>query len=191
MQSKKIGMFGGSFNPFHNGHINCIVEAKKALGLDTVMVIPAYKNPLKPMIQSPTPQQRLHMSTLSCKDYDFIYVDDRDIKRKGDSFTIVSVKELEKMYSDIYLIMGADLFGFFYDYAGYDEIAKRVKVVVASRLGYEIKKGRDIIHIKLNDIDISASRLRKWIKQNNNRVYDYMNKNVVEFIKENKLYLDY
>lgn len=190
MQSKKIGMFGGSFNPFHIGHINCIVETRKVLGLDSVMVIPAYKNPLKPMIESPTPEQRLHMTKLSCKEHDFIYVDDRDINRKGDSFTILSIKELEKMYSDIYLIMGADLFGFFYDYEGYDEIAKRVRVVVASRPGYEIKKGRDIIHVKLNDIDISASRLRDWIKKNDSRLYDYMNKEVVDFIKEQKLYLD-
>ena len=125
MQNKKIGMFGGTFNPFHSGHINCIVEAKRVLGLDSVIVIPAYKNPLKPMIESPTPAQRLHMANLSCKEYDFVCVDDRDIRRKKDSYTILSIKELEKLYSDIYLIMGADLFRFFHDYEGYDDIAKR------------------------------------------------------------------
>ncbi len=189
MQNKKVGMFGGTFNPFHSGHINCIVEAKRILDLDLVVVIPAYKNPLKPMIQSPTPEQRLHMARVSCADYDFINVDDRDVVRKSDSFAILSIKELKKIYSDIYLIMGADLFRYFHDWDGYDEIIKRVKVAVTTRPGYEIKKGHDITQIKLKkDIDISASKIREWIVKGDDKVYDFVNKDVVDYIKANHLY---
>ena len=188
MKSKKVGMFGGTFNPFHSGHINCIKEAKKILGLDLVFVIPAYKNPLKPIILSPTPDQRFEITKIACQDFDFIKVDNRDIKRKTDSFTITSLNELKKTYNDLHLIMGADLFRCFPEWDDYQAITSQAKIAVATRPGFEIKNVSQITKVTLNDIDISASRIRSYVAKKDKLLHKYLNKNVIDFIYKNNLY---
>ena len=85
---ERIGIYGGSFNPPHIGHIQAAKQAVEALKLDKLLVIPAGIAPHKQMPgNSPTPQQRLDMLRLTLADCPQIEVSDLELKREGPSYT--------------------------------------------------------------------------------------------------------
>ena len=108
----KIAMFGGSFNPIHNGHIMLANAFQKELSLDKVLIIPTYIPPHKQRDYSVSPQQKLEMCRLAVKDMPFAEVSDIEIKRQGASYTYMTLQELRKIYphDELYLITGADMF---------------------------------------------------------------------------------
>ncbi len=108
----KIAMFGGSFNPIHNGHIMLANAFQKELALDKVLIIPAYIPPHKQRDYSVSPQQKLEMCRLAVKDMPFAEVSDIEIKRQGASYTYMTLQELKTIYphDELYLITGADMF---------------------------------------------------------------------------------
>ena len=110
---ERIGIYGGSFNPPHIGHIQAAKQAVEALNLHKLLVIPAGVAPHKQMPgNSPTPQQRLDMLRLTLADCPEIAVSDLELKREGPSYTYETVLQLRKMYPDACLIlfMGTDMF---------------------------------------------------------------------------------
>lgn len=107
----KVGIFGGTFNPPHMGHLTSLQLVSKKLGLQKINVVVAAQNPLKVAIEGPTPEQRLEMTREALKGWgDLFFVDDQEIKRGGKSFTIDTVKNLRKNVSaeDLFLIVGMD-----------------------------------------------------------------------------------
>ena len=110
---ERIGIYGGSFNPPHIGHIQAAKQAVEALKLHKLLVIPAGVAPHKQMPgNSPTPQQRLDMLRLTLADCPEIAVSDLELKREGPSYTYETILQLRKMYPDACLIlfMGTDMF---------------------------------------------------------------------------------
>ena len=79
----KIAMFGGSFNPIHNGHIMLAKAFAKELSLDKLLIIPTYIPPHKLGDYSVSPEQKLDMCRLAVKDIPFAEVSDIEIKRQG------------------------------------------------------------------------------------------------------------
>ncbi len=65
---EKVALFGGSFNPFHVGHINAIQSLQKALDFDRIVILPSAQNPLKDVVDGPTGAERLEMVRLGLKD---------------------------------------------------------------------------------------------------------------------------
>ena len=108
----RIGIYGGTFNPPHIGHIRAAQYAITALNLDRLMLIPACISPHKPLPEnSPTPEQRMEMlriATLGTQ----IEISDIELQRGGTSYTYETVAELKKAYPDEELIflMGTDMF---------------------------------------------------------------------------------
>ncbi|MGZ4162085.1 MAG: nicotinate-nicotinamide nucleotide adenylyltransferase, partial [Neobacillus sp.] len=93
----RVGIFGGSFNPPHMGHINSLVTVQKKAGLDKIHVVPAAQNPLKTQVAGPTNEQRLELVKLALNSYGKqFYVDDQEIRRGGLSYTIDTVMNLRK-----------------------------------------------------------------------------------------------
>ncbi|MEE6250832.1 MAG: adenylyltransferase/cytidyltransferase family protein, partial [Bdellovibrionota bacterium] len=89
----KIGLFGGSFNPIHLGHIQSVIDVTDRLELEKVFVIPAYLNPHKEPIEGPSPEQRLEITKVGMEDYkEFVNVDEQEILRKGPSFTVETLQ---------------------------------------------------------------------------------------------------
>lgn len=108
----RIGMFGGSFNPIHNGHIQLIRGIIDELSLDRLLVIPSFLPPHK-LVKTPiSPEDRIRMCQLSISDIPSAKVSDIEIKRGGKSYTYETLQELYSIYpnDDLFLIMGADMF---------------------------------------------------------------------------------
>ena len=110
---ERIGIYGGSFNPPHIGHIQAAKEAVNALNLSKLLVIPAGIAPHKEMPEnSPTAQQRLDMVRLTLADCPQIEVSDLELKREGASYTYETILQLHRQYPEATLIlfMGTDMF---------------------------------------------------------------------------------
>ena len=110
---ERIGIYGGSFNPPHIGHIQAAKEAVNALHLSKLLVIPAGIAPHKEMPEnSPTVQQRLDMLRLTLADCPQIEVSDLELKREGASYTYETILQLRRQYPEATLIlfMGTDMF---------------------------------------------------------------------------------
>ncbi|MFN3453984.1 MAG: nicotinate (nicotinamide) nucleotide adenylyltransferase [Pseudobdellovibrio sp.] len=211
----KIGIFGGSFNPPHNGHVNSLTTVQKKMGFDKIHIIPNSQNPLKVPTEAPSAEHRLEMAKLAFSTYgSAFYVDDVELKRGGKSFTIDTVKELRKQYDakNLYLIIGADNFEQFSSWKDYKNILEEVNLVVTTRPGYQIPEtedefpdylngliaesdfgavelttGRSIEFITLQDLDISSSELRKKLRVGR-PVEKYLPLSVESYLKKNSLY---
>ncbi len=211
----KIGIFGGSFNPPHNGHVNSLVTVQKKMGFDKIHIIPNNQNPLKIPTELPGPEHRIEMVKQAFSTYgSAFYVDDIEIKRGGKSYTIDTVKALRKEFEskDLYLIIGADNFENFSEWKDYKKILKEINLVVTTRPGYaipetedefpdylngmiaesdfgtvELTTGRSIEFITLSDLDISSSELRKKLRLGR-PVDKFLPLSVESYIKANKIY---
>lgn len=188
----KRGFFGGSFNPPHNGHIQSLLGVQKKLGLKTVHIIPSFSNPLKVNLEGPGPEERLEMTRLAFQSYgDQFVVDDREILRKGKSYTIDTIKELKKEFpgDELYMIIGADLFEELPEWKNFEKIFEEINVVVMTRPGFELpssldelppwlkplteefdfnfaqlKTDKTIQFVSLPEIDVSATNVRKRLR---------------------------
>jgi nicotinate-nucleotide adenylyltransferase len=107
----RIGVFGGTFDPPHVGHLLLASDAREALRLDSLIFIPAATQPFK--IHSPaiaSPQDRLEMVRLAVADDANYTVDDTEIARKGLSFTVDTLEHLSKKHpgAELFLLLGED-----------------------------------------------------------------------------------
>lgn len=211
----KIGIFGGSFNPPHVGHVNAVTTVQKKLGLDLIHIIPAAQNPLKHPIEGATPEQRFKMTTLAFESYgkQFI-INDCEIKRGGKSFTIDTIKTLQQQNpkDDLYLILGFDAFEEFGQWKDSTKIIELANLIVVSRPGGEFPDNKDslpeffkpfvtqfefnvvelttqksIQFLTLKDIEISAADLRKKLRTNRN-TEKFLPLSVESYIKEHHIY---
>lgn len=215
MSNTKVGLFGGSFNPIHLGHIQSVVDVANKMELDKVFVIPAYLNPHKITMDGPTPEQRLEITRIGMEDYsEFVGVDDQEILRKGPSYTIETIRSYLSEYepSDLHLILGVDTFQRFDEWKEFEEILANSNLIVTSRPGshlpfsiedipkgvrplvaafdrnyIELTTGRHIEFIRIEDVDISATDVRKKLRTGH-RVEKFLSFPVEKYIKDNNLY---
>ena len=152
----RIGIFGASFNPLHLGHLNLLIQVQEKFEFDLIKVIPAFQNPLGALIEEGiSPEKRLSIVRKVFKDYSFVEVDDQEIKRKGMSYTIDTIRNLEQdnpSFKEIFLIMGIDQLIRFDKWKAFKTIIEKVHLVVCSRNGYKC------------DISVISPSLRPYIQ---------------------------
>lgn len=106
----RLGIYGGSFDPVHLGHLLVAQAAREELGLDRVVFIPAAQSPFKPGSQ-PTPGDlRSRMLRLALQGWEWAEVDERELKRGGVSYTVETLRELvaENPGAELFYLIGAD-----------------------------------------------------------------------------------
>lgn len=210
----RVGIFGGSFNPIHMGHINCVSTVQSRMNLDKIVVVPAAQNPLKPELEGPTAHQRLEMAKIGLGEFPFVVVDDREIQRGGASYTIETVKDYASKVppENLYLIVGLDQFEHFDKWKEFAEILTLANLIVVSRPNHNLPfseedlapglrnlvavfdrqfialtTGRSIEFLRLADVDVSASEVRKRLRTGRN-VDRHITIGVEDYIRQNQLY---
>lgn len=214
-ENLRIGVFGGTFNPLHVGHIQCVRMVKSRLGIDRIHVVPAAQNPRKPRTEGPKDEDRLEMCRVGfASDADYVTVDDRELTRGGLSYTVTTLESFAKEYdpSQLHLIIGMDQFEELDRWHRIDRIFELASVIVVSRPGHvipysiadfpeglrplladfekgfgQLTSGRHIEFLRMPDADVSASDLRKRLRTGRS-VEKYMTIEVEEFIKSRGLY---
>lgn len=108
----KMALFGGTFDPIHEGHIQLALEFARRLQLDRVLLVPTFVPPHKLKSEMATAADRLHMCRLAAEKHPVLEVSEIEISRGGASFTVDTLETLQGQYPDTqwYLITGADMF---------------------------------------------------------------------------------
>lgn len=129
----KYGVFGGTFDPPHEGHTEVARAAMEHLGLDEVVFVPAFKNPLKGRRTS-GPQQRLKMTKLHVEDEPGFSVSDIEISRGGESYMIETIEELMMAKpGEIWLILGSDSMRTYMEWKSPEKLARLVNFGIVVR----------------------------------------------------------
>ena len=196
----KIAMFGGSFNPIHNGHIMLANAFQKELSLDKVLIIPTYIPPHKQRDYSVSPQQKLEMCRLAVKDMPFAEVSDIEIKRQGASYTYMTLQELRKIYphDELYLITGADMFMTIHQWKNPEIIFQLAVICGVPRNDDDIshlQKQSDYLHslgaktkiLDMNIITVSSTQIRNNVSHNKS-ISGMVNPDIENYIIKNNLY---
>ncbi len=195
----RIGLFGGSFNPIHRGHINLAVSVMKKLMLDKVIFIPSGLAPHKSSSEYADSADRLEMCRLATEEYESFEVSDYEINKSGKSYSVYTVEHFRKIFPDdeLFLMVGSDMLLTFDTWFRYEDILKNAVLAAVSRNGNDFDElykmterlsdlGR-IVVINNDAITISSSKIRKMIK-NNEDISCYLNGKVVKYIILKNLY---
>lgn len=198
--SRKTAMFGGSFNPIHNGHIQLANVCKEQLSLDRIIIIPTGVTPNKDNSEMLSPLHRLNMCRIACKPYSHLEVSDIEINREGKSYTKDTLKALKSLYPDdeLYLIVGADMFLSFLLWKNYEEIFSLATIIGCPRdenscaelLSFSEKLrefGAKSIILKNPVMTVSSTKIRRKLK-NKEDVSDLLSDDVFKYIVNNNLY---
>jgi nicotinate-nucleotide adenylyltransferase len=188
---KSIGILGGSFNPIHFGHLLMAQSALESLKLDLVLFVPAHCSPFKTRDVMPSDKDRLAMVKAAIKGHPCFDVYEGELKRKGVSYTIDTLRELKATYpkASFYLLLGADSLPRFHLWKDPQEIVKLAKLAVLNRPGVDKKYPKRLSHVKVNmpAVDISSSDMRTRLKQKKS-IWYLTPKNVIRYISRHQLY---
>lgn len=197
---ERIGIFGGTFNPLHRGHLQAAAQALDALGLSKLLLIPNREAPHKSLpADSPTPEQRLEMLRLAVRD-PRMQVSDLELSRPGPSYTVDTVLELRRKHprAELVLLMGSDMFLGFEKWKDPDIVLENAALGVFCR-GYAGEKerceakaaqytaiGRDVYLLDNPVVDISSTQLRRLLVFGGAGAF--LPEKVEAYIRQNGLY---
>ncbi|MCH6574696.1 MAG: nicotinate-nucleotide adenylyltransferase [Bacteroidetes bacterium] len=166
----KVGIFGGTFDPIHHGHLITAQSVREIRDLDKIIFIPSFISPHKADANSASPEHRMNMLKLAVEGVDFFEVSDYEIKKEGISYTIDTLKEFKKKYDELEFIIGYDNIFKFHTWKNPDEIMKIAKILVLKRKSslpppHEDKYVKSAIFVETRGIEISATDIRERVKQ--------------------------
>lgn len=196
----RIGIFGGAFNPVHNGHICLAENYLNALSLDKILFIPTSVPPHKTAEYLAPGKDRINMLKSAVSGNDKFETTDIEFKRKGKSYSFDTITQLKKIYplDELFLIVGSDQFFSFQSWYRADDILSMVTVVTAAREKNEYKALLDFksqhdnmkntIVSNFSVIEVSSSEIRNKIKAGAD-ISALVPEAAADYIKENKLYV--
>ena len=129
---ERIGIYTGTFNPVHLGHLRAARYAREALRLDRVLLIPDGLTPHKTLPRnSPTGQQRLDMLTMCLETEEGLTCSDMALCREGVSYTWQTVTRIREAFPDaeLFLLMGSDMLDNLHQWRGVEEIFRNAAVL--------------------------------------------------------------
>lgn len=195
----RVGIYGGTFDPIHIGHLNLAIQIKEKKPLDEIWLVPAHVNPLKTDIKSASPSDRLQMLELAIENLPFIKISRIELDRPAPSYTVDTIRMLQEQYPryEFSLILGTDSLARFEEWKEPQEIVKRVPLIIGTRRGIESipdfsnnlsmqKAVKDGI-MELGAMDISATDIRDRINRGLYIEHQVPAK-VVDYIYDNHLY---
>lgn len=201
-----IGIYGGSFDPIHLGHLKTAAAITKELSLKKCYLMPCSQPAIKKNLYF-SDKQRLAMLKLALADYQQLSLNDSEMKQGGKSYTIQTLKRLkdENINATLCLIIGIDNFNTFKKWKNWQDFYKFTHIIVLRRPNYECDKNYNIDNfIKVTDnkllkeqkngllyfantplIDTSSSDIRYKIKKGDN-LQKYLPEKIINYIKNIK-----
>ena len=166
----KIGIFGGTFDPVHKGHVALAKGALKEIGLDRLVFVPAIRSPLKSRSPVSSSVQRLRMLRSAVKKIPRCEVSLLELNRSGPSRTIETVKRFRKKYpgSRLYFVMGSDSLENFKRWRRWREILADCELVVGKRKDAKVRPAKELerkaLFLMSPMPDVSSTRVRLALK---------------------------
>jgi nicotinate-nucleotide adenylyltransferase len=130
----RLGLLGGSFNPIHFGHLLVADQVRESLALDRVLFIPAGTPPHKPAAELAPAHHRLAMTELAVREHPHFAVSDLEIRRRGPSYTVDTLRALGG-HGELWLLIGSETFLDLLSWREPREVARLARLVVVPRVG--------------------------------------------------------
>ena len=190
---KEVGVFLGSFNPIHNGHLIMANYMCEFTALDEVWLIVTPHNPLKSRQDMLDEQVRLEMVELAVDNYDKIKASDVELHMERPSFTINTLNKLSQLYPEcnFSLIIGADNWAFFNKWKEYKNIVDNYKILIYPRQGVDVVIPKHLSEtttlVNAPIVEISSTFIRTSIKEKKN-VRAFLPPEVYDYIESKNLY---
>lgn len=203
-----LGVYGGTFNPVHYGHLRTALEVKQAFSLDEIRLIPCHVPPHRGQPEV-DPENRLQMLQLAVQGAQGMIVDRRELDRSGPSYMVDTLSSLQAEFPNVTLLLfiGTDAFSGLERWHRWRNLFDYAHVVVMTRPGYQAVELSDYFRLRLVDdpmalqqaqagllyfqivtqLEISASAIREQIKQRHDPRF-LLPDNVITYINQHKLY---
>jgi len=212
----RLGVFGGTFNPIHVGHLRAVIEVQEAFTLDRLLLIPSANPPHKGAEDIAAAQDRLQMVRLAVEGLPSLEASDVELARSGPSYTIETLRYFRNFFgpeSVIHFVVGADAFSEITTWKSYHQLFATAHFIVMTRPGCKLNNPEHFIHthiskdyrydatagryshprwcsiscLNITHLDISATQIRDWIRHG--RSIRFLVPDTVEaFIKTKGLY---
>jgi len=208
-----IGVFGGSFDPVHFGHINPLIELSELFDFKEIRLVPTYQSPVNKVFFASARHRYNMVSIISASNSNNFVADNLEILNQGISYTyktLEMIREREEKH-EISLIIGLDAFFNIENWYNYKKLIKNYKLIVINRPDYDIynlrnmdieifkkitydkdeflKNEKNIYLYKTSALDISSTKIRDAIL-NGNKTIGLIPGSIMSYIKRNKLYTE-
>jgi len=198
----KIGIYGGSFNPIHKGHIHVARAAIEQANLDLLYLMPSYLSPNKLSCSLCSPEHRIAMCEIAASDDPRILVSDFEATNKQISYTYLTLQELHSRHpeDELYFVMGADSLDYLEDWCHPEIICNLATILVVDREGFsmcEMQRKIDHIsalyHASLHLLDAprfnaSSTQIKRMLKENKEKCPLELDERIYQYICANHLY---
>ncbi|HKN65451.1 MAG TPA: nicotinate-nucleotide adenylyltransferase [Gemmatimonadaceae bacterium] len=189
----RLGIFGGSFDPPHVGHLLVAVDAFDALSLDKLIFVPAAVQPLKAGTAAAAPQQRLSMVRLLVGADPRFGVDTVEIERDGLSYTVDTLDTFAQRFpsAERFFVVGEDAMTAFGAWKAPEQIMRLARVAILRRPGaaaVELSKAPDgTISLSTRLIEVSSTEIRERVRDGKS-IRGFVPESVAAFIETERLY---
>ena len=191
----RTGIFGGSFDPPHKGHVKIALAAKEELGLERIFIVPTGQAPHKPDISADT-ADRVNMCRQLCEKYG-LNLSLYEAEKEGNCYTADLIEYFSTLCpeDELYLIVGGDSLDYMDKWYHPERIFPKCRVVVARRSGTSDEKadflhkkfGAKIIFLNCGYFEVSSTEVRKAVLGGKD-VPEFLEPETADYIKKNNLY---
>ncbi|OPY70527.1 MAG: Nicotinate-nucleotide adenylyltransferase [Syntrophorhabdaceae bacterium PtaU1.Bin034] len=205
-----VGLFGGTFDPVHMGHLRIAEEVRERFSLEKIYFIPARVQPLKQQVRTAGADDRVRMIEMAIRNNRFFRTSTVEIKRGGISYSIDTVKLFSRRFDDIYFLVGMDAFADIGLWKGYRELFFYAHFIVMMRPGGKVEglpgslkgeaqpvddstwehvSGKRIYFHAITQLDISSTTIRE-LSKNGKSIKYLVPYSVERYIMKRGLYIN-
>jgi nicotinate-nucleotide adenylyltransferase len=185
----RLGLYGGTFDPIHDGHLAVAREAVRAFSLEQLWIIPNNRPPHKQSGANSSYEHRLRMVELACAGDPVLQASDLE-RNAAPSYTIDTLLRVEALFPGIrpYFVIGADAYADVPTWRRWKEVLARVTFLVVTRPGYAIPAIEGATHLILDNLNlpVSSSAIRQTLRDHGNS--PYLPPAVLQYIHAERLY---
>lgn len=217
MKKEKIGIFGGTFNPIHLGHLKAAEVVQEKFSLDRILFVPSYLPPHKDSSEVAQAEDRLKMVDLSVIGHPRFVSSSIEVDIRRKSYSIITLKKIKDIYPEalLFFILGVDAFLEIETWRDYEQVLEQCYFVVIDRPGFRLDNARNVLNgalrgkiydcregesapdglivrfriflFSVGALDISSTEIRERIK-NDKSIKGLVPPAVESYIQEKKLY---
>lgn len=198
----RIGIYGGSFDPVHNGHINAARNFMEELSLDKIIIVPAYCSPFKKGLAVTPSQHRLNMCNIAFGNTEGFEVSDVEILRADEGYMSDTVAQIREQYPDaeLFLLLGSDQLLIFQKWHAWNKITDEATVAAAARTWDDDAAmeaaaavlrsyGAEVIIVPIDVKELSSTDVREAVRRGDD-ISAMVPPGVAEYIWDNYLYYE-
>ncbi|HVP90801.1 MAG TPA: nicotinate-nucleotide adenylyltransferase [Terriglobales bacterium] len=216
---ERVGLFGGTFNPVHLGHLKAAADVRAAFGLDRVLFVPSDIPPHKASADLAPAADRLRMVELACRGLDGFIASPLEVESPGRSYSVVTLAKVRELYPGawVFFILGVDAFLEIGTWREYERVLAESLFIVTSRPGCDLDAAAGVLGGRLRDrtcrvpeggpvdeallgrfdvfllpieaLDVSATDIRERVRRGE-RPDGLVPAAVADYIRDHQLYSD-